>query len=171
MVVNVALNLALVRVMGYRGLALGMAERLDTADHVVEQLLRAQPGEPADPAMTTTELHRSVDIEQPGIGPEHSWLADIGRVKYVAATDKEALSRGLSFKVTMGDVLQLTPTRLLGWLCLAVVLVRPVDGEGLRALGQPHRRARRDAPRTRSTSRASQDGTAMPTACSHSEFR
>ncbi|MDO8290560.1 MAG: tryptophan synthase subunit beta [Parvibaculum sp.] len=33
----------------------------------------------------------SAGLDYPGIGPEHSWLADIGRVKYVAATDKEAL--------------------------------------------------------------------------------
>ena len=33
----------------------------------------------------------SAGLDYPGIGPEHSWLADIGRVKYVSATDKEAL--------------------------------------------------------------------------------
>ncbi|HMM15822.1 MAG TPA: tryptophan synthase subunit beta [Parvibaculum sp.] len=34
----------------------------------------------------------SAGLDYPGIGPEHSWLSDIGRVKYVAATDKEALN-------------------------------------------------------------------------------
>ncbi len=34
----------------------------------------------------------SAGLDYPGIGPEHSWLADIGRVKYVSATDKEALN-------------------------------------------------------------------------------
>ena len=34
----------------------------------------------------------SAGLDYPGIGPEHSWLSDIGRVKYVAATDKEALA-------------------------------------------------------------------------------
>lgn len=33
----------------------------------------------------------SAGLDYPGIGPEHSWLADIDRVKYVSATDKEAL--------------------------------------------------------------------------------
>ena len=33
----------------------------------------------------------SAGLDYPGIGPEHSWLHDIGRVKYVAATDQEAL--------------------------------------------------------------------------------
>ena len=33
----------------------------------------------------------SAGLDYPGVGPEHSWLKDSGRVKYVPATDKEAL--------------------------------------------------------------------------------
>ena len=33
----------------------------------------------------------SAGLDYPGVGPEHSWLKDTGRVKYVYATDKEAL--------------------------------------------------------------------------------
>jgi tryptophan synthase beta chain len=33
----------------------------------------------------------SAGLDYPGVGPEHSWLKDIGRVTYVAATDDEAL--------------------------------------------------------------------------------
>ncbi|NOZ41868.1 MAG: tryptophan synthase subunit beta [Alphaproteobacteria bacterium] len=33
----------------------------------------------------------SAGLDYPGIGPEHSWLHDIRRVKYVAITDREAL--------------------------------------------------------------------------------
>ena len=33
----------------------------------------------------------SAGLDYPGVGPEHSWLKDIKRVKYVAATDAEAL--------------------------------------------------------------------------------
>lgn len=33
----------------------------------------------------------SAGLDYPGIGPEHSWLADIGRVDYVGATDDRAL--------------------------------------------------------------------------------
>jgi tryptophan synthase beta chain len=33
----------------------------------------------------------SAGLDYPGIGPEHAWLHDIGRVEYVAATDTEAL--------------------------------------------------------------------------------
>jgi len=33
----------------------------------------------------------SAGLDYPGVGPEHSWLKDSGRVKYVPATDNEAL--------------------------------------------------------------------------------
>jgi tryptophan synthase beta chain len=33
----------------------------------------------------------SAGLDYPGVGPEHSWLKDMGRVKYFSATDKEAL--------------------------------------------------------------------------------
>jgi tryptophan synthase beta chain len=39
-----------------------------------------------------TEAHSiSAGLDYPGIGPEHSWLHDMGRVNYVSATDAEAL--------------------------------------------------------------------------------
>ncbi|OOZ73786.1 tryptophan synthase subunit beta [Solemya velum gill symbiont] len=33
----------------------------------------------------------SAGLDYPGVGPEHSWLKDIGRANYVAVTDDEAL--------------------------------------------------------------------------------
>src|SRR5580700_3860134 len=33
----------------------------------------------------------SAGLDYPGIGPEHSWLHDMGRVNYLSATDQEAL--------------------------------------------------------------------------------
>ena len=34
----------------------------------------------------------SAGLDYPGIGPEHAWLHDIGRVEYVSVTDKDAVS-------------------------------------------------------------------------------
>jgi tryptophan synthase beta chain len=34
----------------------------------------------------------SAGLDYPGIGPEHSWLHETGRVNYISATDKEALA-------------------------------------------------------------------------------
>ncbi len=40
-----------------------------------------------------TEAHSiSAGLDYPGIGPEHSWLHDIGRVRYEPVTDEEALA-------------------------------------------------------------------------------
>ena len=33
----------------------------------------------------------SAGLDYPGVGPEHSWLKDVGRVEYVSVTDAEAL--------------------------------------------------------------------------------
>jgi tryptophan synthase beta chain len=33
----------------------------------------------------------SAGLDYPGIGPEHSWLNDMGRITYLSATDTEAL--------------------------------------------------------------------------------
>src|SRR5207253_7078784 len=33
----------------------------------------------------------SAGLDYPGIGPEHAWLNDAGRVRYVSITDDEAL--------------------------------------------------------------------------------
>ncbi len=38
----------------------------------------------------------SAGLDYPGIGPEHSWLYDIGRIKYLSATDEESL---IAFKL------------------------------------------------------------------------
>ncbi|PZO91187.1 MAG: tryptophan synthase subunit beta [Sphingomonas sanxanigenens] len=40
-----------------------------------------------------TEAHSiSAGLDYPGIGPEHAWLNDIGRVRYVPVTDDEAMA-------------------------------------------------------------------------------
>ncbi|WP_460448543.1 tryptophan synthase subunit beta [Alsobacter sp. SYSU BS001988] len=40
-----------------------------------------------------TDAHSiSAGLDYPGIGPEHSWLHDVGRVNYISATDEEALN-------------------------------------------------------------------------------
>ena len=40
----------------------------------------------------TVESHSiSAGLDYPGVGPEHAWLADIGRAHYIPATDTEAM--------------------------------------------------------------------------------
>jgi tryptophan synthase beta chain len=40
-----------------------------------------------------TEAHSiSAGLDYPGVGPEHAWLKDVGRARYLTATDEEALA-------------------------------------------------------------------------------
>ncbi|MGD9803018.1 MAG: tryptophan synthase subunit beta [Hyphomicrobiaceae bacterium] len=55
----------------------------------------------------------SAGLDYPGIGPEHSWLKDSGRVDYVVATDREALD-ALQFCTRMeGIIPALEPSHAL----------------------------------------------------------
>lgn len=73
---------------------------LETGEHAAP-LCKAKPGVlhgnrmylMADNDGQVIETHSiSAGLDYPGVGPEHSWLKDVGRVNYVAVTDDEAMS-------------------------------------------------------------------------------
>jgi tryptophan synthase beta chain len=55
----------------------------------------------------------SAGLDYPGIGPEHAWLHDVGRVEYVSATDAEALEAFKLACVTEGIIPALEPAHAL----------------------------------------------------------
>ena len=55
----------------------------------------------------------SAGLDYPGVGPEHSWLHDIGRVEYAAATDQEALAAFQLCTRTEGIIPALEPAHAL----------------------------------------------------------
>jgi tryptophan synthase beta chain len=55
----------------------------------------------------------SAGLDYPGIGPEHSWLKEIGRVRYVSATDKEALDAFQLLCRTEGIIPALEPAHAI----------------------------------------------------------
>jgi tryptophan synthase beta chain len=55
----------------------------------------------------------SAGLDYPGIGPEHSYLHDIGRVEYVSATDDEALAAFQLCCRTEGIIPALEPSHAL----------------------------------------------------------
>ena len=55
----------------------------------------------------------SAGLDYPGIGPEHAWLRDIGRVEYVHATDTEALEAFQLCCRTEGIIPALEPSHAL----------------------------------------------------------
>jgi len=94
---------------------------LDTEQHAAS-LSRGRPGvlhgnhtyllQDADGQIQ--EAHSiSAGLDYPGIGPEHSWLHEIGRVEYVAATDDEALDAFQLCTRTEGIIPALEPAHAL----------------------------------------------------------
>ncbi|HJQ60788.1 MAG TPA: tryptophan synthase subunit beta [Vineibacter sp.] len=86
---------ASIRIVGVEAAGKG----IDTGEHAAS-LTGGRPGvlhgnrtyllQDADGQIT--EAHSiSAGLDYPGIGPEHSWLKEAGRVEYVSATDSEAL--------------------------------------------------------------------------------
>ncbi len=61
-----------------------------------------------------TEAHSiSAGLDYPGIGPEHAWLRDIGRVDYTSATDTEALDAFQLLCRTEGIIPALEPAHAI----------------------------------------------------------
>jgi tryptophan synthase beta chain len=61
-----------------------------------------------------TEGHSiSAGLDYPGIGPEHAWLKDIGRVEYTAVTDDEALEAFQLLCRTEGIIPALEPSHAM----------------------------------------------------------
>jgi tryptophan synthase beta chain len=58
----------------------------------------------------------SAGLDYPGVGPEHSYLRDTGRVSYVTATDAEALEAFQSLCRLEGIIPALEPAHALAWL-------------------------------------------------------
>ena len=61
----------------------------------------------------------SAGLDYPGIGPEHSWLKEIGRVKYVTATDDEALNAFQLCSRLEGIIPALEPAHALAYILKA----------------------------------------------------
>jgi tryptophan synthase beta chain len=55
----------------------------------------------------------SAGLDYPGVGPEHAWLRDSGRARYVTATDDEALAAFMRLARTEGIIPALEPSHAL----------------------------------------------------------
>jgi tryptophan synthase beta chain len=64
-----------------------------------------------------SEAHSiSAGLDYPGIGPEHSHLADIGRARYEAVTDAEVIDAFALLSRTEGIIPALEPAHALAWV-------------------------------------------------------
>ena len=68
----------------------------------------------ADEDGQVTDAHSiSAGLDYPGVGPEHAWLRDNGRARYVTATDEEALAAFRRLTRTEGIIPALEPAHAL----------------------------------------------------------
>ena len=58
----------------------------------------------------------SAGLDYPGVGPEHSWLRDTGRVRYESATDQEALDAFQALSRLEGIIPALETAHALAWV-------------------------------------------------------
>jgi tryptophan synthase beta chain len=58
----------------------------------------------------------SAGLDYPGVGPEHAWLHESGRVTYVSATDDEALAAFVLCSRTEGIIPALEPAHALAYV-------------------------------------------------------
>ncbi|HTT90190.1 MAG TPA: tryptophan synthase subunit beta [Acidimicrobiales bacterium] len=61
----------------------------------------------------------SAGLDYPGIGPEHAYLAELGRAQYESATDEEVLDALQLLAQTEGIIPALEPAHALAWLVKA----------------------------------------------------
>ncbi|MBW9224058.1 tryptophan synthase subunit beta [Methanothermococcus sp. SCGC AD-155-E23] len=109
-------------------------EGLDTDRHAAT-LLRGRKGilhgmysyflQDEDGQIKTTHSI-SAGLDYPGVGPEHAYLKDIGRVEYVGVTDKEALNAFLELSRVEGIIPALESSHALAY---AMKIAKEMDRE------------------------------------------
>ena len=107
---------------------------LDSGQHAAS-IARGQPGVLhgsrtyllQDEHGQITDAHSiSAGLDYPGIGPEHAWLHDTGRVSYVSATDDEALHAFQLVSKLEGIIPALEPAHALAHV-LKIAPTLPAD--------------------------------------------
>jgi tryptophan synthase beta chain len=67
----------------------------------------------------------SAGLDYPGVGPEHSWLKDIGRVTYTAITDDEALQAFHKLTRVEGIIPALESSHAVAFAMKQAAMMRP----------------------------------------------
>ena len=67
----------------------------------------------------------SAGLDYPGVGPEHAWLKDIGRAKYVSVTDTEALDAFRLLTRKEGIIPALESSHALAYALKLAATMRP----------------------------------------------
>jgi tryptophan synthase beta chain len=74
----------------------------------------------------TLESHSiSAGLDYPGVGPEHSWLKDIGRAEYVPVTDSEAMDALRTLSQTEGIIPAIETAHAIAGISQLMPTLRP----------------------------------------------
>ena len=74
----------------------------------------------------TLESHSiSAGLDYPGVGPEHSWLKDIGRAEYVPVTDTEAMQALKTLSETEGIIPAIETAHALAGIAQLIPTLKP----------------------------------------------
>jgi tryptophan synthase beta chain len=74
----------------------------------------------------TLESHSiSAGLDYPGVGPEHSWLKDIGRAEYIPVTDSEAMQALRSLSATEGIIPAIETAHALAGIAQLMPTLKP----------------------------------------------
>jgi tryptophan synthase beta chain len=74
----------------------------------------------------TLESHSiSAGLDYPGVGPEHSWLKDIGRAEYIPVTDSEAMEALRSLSRTEGIIPAIETAHALAGISQLMPTLKP----------------------------------------------
>jgi tryptophan synthase beta chain len=74
----------------------------------------------------TLESHSiSAGLDYPGVGPEHSWLKDIGRAEYIPVTDSEAMEALRTLSRTEGIIPAIETAHALAGISQLMSTLKP----------------------------------------------
>ena len=74
----------------------------------------------------TLESHSiSAGLDYPGVGPEHSWLKDIGRAEYIPVTDSEAMEALRTLSRTEGIIPAIETAHALAGIAQLMPTLKP----------------------------------------------
>jgi tryptophan synthase beta chain len=74
----------------------------------------------------TLESHSiSAGLDYPGVGPEHSWLKDIGRAEYIPVTDSEAMEALRTLSRTEGIIPAIETAHALAGISQLISTLKP----------------------------------------------
>ena len=74
----------------------------------------------------TLESHSiSAGLDYPGVGPEHSWLKDIGRAEYIPVTDSEAMEALRTLSRTEGIIPAIETAHALAGIAQLIPTLKP----------------------------------------------